>query len=184
MKRRVTCLMLFAFGVVVAARAAGPAGHGGVAADETWRVADTRSAPWPGLPGSASTRGGQWQWARTQLRIDGLPVCNALHHRFVMLPPGGLFQGLLPAPAGPAARALGATAAVVPTQRMDCDNASFDLHHVSPGRALTVLDGRVLGLQRVSVANSPLASAQALLRRTSAATWHSRRPACAARRPG
>jgi hypothetical protein len=42
-----------------------------------------------------------------------------------------------------------AAPAPLPTQRIDCDNASFDLHRVAPDVTLTALDGRVLSLRRL-----------------------------------
>jgi hypothetical protein len=56
-----------------------------------------------------------------------------------------------------------AAPAPLPTQRIDCDNASFDLHRVAPDVALTALDGRVLSLKRMRSDDTLLAAVADLM---------------------
>lgn len=131
---------------------------------ETWRLTEARPAPWAAAATTATpAAGGLWRLQGGRLQISGLPSCAALRQRYVLQPAEGLFEGLLPAPADDAARALGVQRLPLLTQRIRCDNASFDLHHVAPGRALTALDGRVLSLRRDATDGSPQAVAAALL---------------------
>ena len=137
----------------------------GVAVDETWRVVASRAAPWN--PGGGVTPRGQigssWRWDQARLQLGATVRCQAPRHHFLLSPAEGLFEGNLPAPAPAAARALGLRRLPLATQRIECDNASIDLHHARNGRAMTGWDGRVLTLRRSAGEVSPLATAQALL---------------------
>lgn len=143
--------------------AVAPARAGSTTA-EVWRVVAVRPAPWAAATAVAEPAvGGLWRLQGGHLRVSGLPPCAALRQRFLLQPAEGLFEGLLPAPAADAARALGVRRLPLLTQRLSCDNAGFDLHHIAPGRALTALDGQVLTLQRDADDGSPQAVATALL---------------------
>lgn len=122
----------------------------GLAATETWTVAAVHRVPgrapdatfdalvgtgWTVRPRGTATLG-PWQCARAR-------------HRFVMLPAEGLFQGLGADAALTATLGLGTVPMPVPTQRIDCDNASIDVHRLAPDRAVLALDGHRIVLHAV-----------------------------------
>jgi hypothetical protein len=137
-------------------------GHAQVAADERWRLVETLAAPW-GQPLSPA-------WAKgTPLRtgprafLGPSPLhCARAAYSFARSPAAGLFEGSLPEPAQQSAAALGIPDGIV-TQRVACDNGSFDLHRTADGRLWLALDNAVMRWERVSAASSPEATVQLLL---------------------
>jgi hypothetical protein len=159
------CAIVLAAAWLAAARPA----WAGVAPDETWQV--STSSPLPGgatgAPAGAAAVGASWRVTARAWQADGLPGCTHAQHRYLLLPAEGLFQGLLVRPtaaaAADAAAALGIRRMPVPTQRVDCDNTSIDLHRVAADTTLTALDGRVLTLKRVQAEDTPLAAVADLI---------------------
>jgi hypothetical protein len=138
--------------------------HAQHAPNESWRLAAQRPAPWgaatQATPLPAGTRwrsqGARWFW-------PPLPACERARHQYLVQPPEGLFQGALPAPAARTAQALGLPARALVTQRIDCENATLDLHHTAPGEVVTALDGQILTLRRSVADASALGALSALL---------------------
>lgn len=83
-----------------------------------------------------------------RIRSDSPLACDKLSRTATALPPQGLFQGNLPAPAEEAARRLGFERFPVRGMRADCDNGSFDYHFVEPGTLRVALDNVVWTLVR------------------------------------
>lgn len=136
--------------------AATPASHAQTAAatDERWAAA---------APADAAMA---WSWDRREVQGPAGLRCGSPTHEFVRLPAQGLMQGTLgatPQEAERRARALGVRRFPVATHRVNCDNATFDLHLLGPDRALIGWDGRVLALRRTAAEATPLGTVQRLL---------------------
>lgn len=114
-----------------------------------WRFTHALPAPWgAALPGSPNLVG-------QSLNISGLAIqgpkpfaCGGLRSQAVQLPPEGLFQGGLPAPALAAAQRLGLGEFPVATSSLACDSGLFDFHHADADTVLIGLDNRVWILSR------------------------------------
>lgn len=107
-----------------------------------------------------------WAWNSREVQGPAGLRCGSPTHEFVRLPAQGLMQGTLGATAQEAerrARALGVRRFPVATHRVNCDNATFDLHVLAPDRALIGWDGRVLALRRIAAEATPLGTVQRLL---------------------
>lgn len=107
-----------------------------------------------------------WAWDAREVQGPGGLRCGKPTHEFVRLPAQGLMQGTLGATQKEAerrARALGVRRFPVATHRVNCDNATFDLHLLGNDRALLGWDGRVLTLRRTAADASPLGTVQRLL---------------------
>lgn len=135
---------------------------------ERWLIESGRVAPWA-KPGTAALENAGL--AGQAIQITGSVVmaphplaCEQAEHAFIVMPAEGLFEGGLPAPAGPAARALGMASMPVLTWRMTCRNGSFDYHLVSKLGALLGLDHVVWQVRRTSLELSPEAAVLELLR--------------------
>lgn len=124
-------------------------------------------APWP--------LGTRWRLSAQGLHGPAPLACAPARQQLLALPPAGLFQGALPAADPGASPAAGADAAArtaaaldlpaerIATLRLDCANASFDLHLDRQGRWLLMLDGRLLRWQRLGAPAGPQAVVRALL---------------------
>ena len=84
---------------------------------------------------------------RRQLRGPAPLACRGARYEDVNVPPQGLFQGAFAGDARAAQHAstLGFDGPGVKTLRVDCENASFDFHHLDD-RLLLMLDGAILRL--------------------------------------
>lgn len=111
------------------------------------RPLDAGASPGP-LPWPPGTR---WQFDAAGLRGPMPLQCQRARQQLLRLPPQGLFQGAwqndADAQASAKAQALGLSGTQTTTLRLDCANASFDLHRATPDRLLTAIDGQVLVLQ-------------------------------------
>lgn len=91
---------------------------------------------------------------------EGMLACGKAQLTWVLSPAQGLFEGLFsempPASADAAARRLGFAHLPVPTLRVTCANAGYDLHLPGPDEAWLALDGRLLRLERERDAPSPV----------------------------
>lgn len=135
---------------------------------ERWLIESGRVAPWA-KPGTtvlenAGLAGQAIQVTGPVVTAPHPLVCEQALHSFVVMPAEGLFEGGLPAPAGPAARGLGMSSLPVLTWRMTCRNGSFDYHLVSKQGALLGLDHVVWRVRRTSPELSPEAAVLELLR--------------------
>lgn len=143
-----------------------PPGPGGLAATETWTVAAVHRVP-TRAPDARfdALRGTTWTVRAGRTMRLGPWDCMRARHRFVMLPAAGLFQGLGADAALATALSLDTVPMPVPTQRIDCDNASLDLHRLHTGRAVLALDGFRIELAAAAppVPDEPEAIVQALL---------------------
>ena len=135
----------------------------------SWTLARGAAAPW--APDAAPASGAQGALRGATVRFEPARVagpaplgCGNARYELVVTPAEGLFQGSLPAPAEPAARALGVTRLPVLTLQVTCDGGVFDYHLVADGAALTALDGVVWTLERTAPATGPAAAVLALLR--------------------
>lgn len=134
--------------VIAAAVTGVRAGHG------RWTIVEVRQAPWlePAAPVAAQLQalvGGQIELRRNQVRGPAPLACTGARYQTLAQPAAGLFQGALAGRTDAAALAAGVGVIELPavTLRVDCANASFDLHRA--GAELVVLvDGAVLRLQR------------------------------------
>ncbi len=151
-------------------------GLGAAPAQTVWRGQFEGWLPLPSQtpdPAAAAAAGGL-RGRSLVLRDDDLQgpaglACGRARPTLLKMPAQGLFQGALD-PAGalpPAAqaRALGLDGARVLTLRIECDNASLDLHRDRAGHWLLALDGRVARWReaRAGAGDSPLAAVLALL---------------------
>ncbi|MBL8361835.1 MAG: DUF3828 domain-containing protein [Rubrivivax sp.] len=149
-----TLARIAAAALIAAATLPCSAGPLAAAADERWVAASPRDAAMA------------WAWDAREVQGPAGLRCGAPSHEFVRLPAQGLMQGTLgatPQDAERRARALGVRRFPVATHRINCDNATFDLHMLGRDRALIGWDGRVLALRRTAADASPLATVQRLL---------------------
>lgn len=149
-----------AFATPAPARAALAQGLGAlalalVAVPGAWAASLALLDSQPLVPGSTGTppprpAGTRWTLDARGLRGPQPLACPKARQQILLSPAQGLFQGAWAAAGGETARqraaGLGLRAAESVTLRLDCANASFDLHRAAPDRLLTVLDGRVLKL--------------------------------------
>ncbi len=124
------------------------------------------------LPGQASTTppwppGTRLTWDERGLRGPSALACAPGRQTLLAIPPQGLFQGafeaLGPSGAQQAATALGWSAPRIPTVRLDCPNASLDLHRQGGAHWLIALDGQVLRWRAAGGPTDPQATVRALL---------------------
>lgn len=134
--------------------------------DQSWQL-----ERWHPLPGALPAGPSPWRAGTTlRLRNDRIQgpaalECARARASVLAIEPAGLFQGGLPAPADSAARRLGLGPRPQPTLRIDCDNASLDLHLGRDGRWRFAFDGRVAVWRRTAAVDSPMLVVQDLLLR-------------------
>lgn len=136
-----------------------------------WRVQQVQPAPWvpegAELPASAIAPGEVLALSTDRLQGPGVLNCAQATVSTLTIPPPGLFQGGLPAPAEDAARALGFAAGDIESLRVDCSSGSFDFHFADAATLLFALDNRIYTLGRhagsAAATDSPEARSQALL---------------------
>ncbi|MFN0185444.1 MAG: hypothetical protein ACKVQR_16655 [Aquabacterium sp.] len=134
--------------------------------DPSWQLERYQDLPGASAAGPVPWRTG----ARLVLQGDRLlgppPLgCAGARMSVLAVEPAGLFQGGLPAPAAEAARRIGLGPGPQPTLRIDCDNASLDLHLGRDGRWRLAIDGRIAIWRRVAAAHTPTQVVQDLLLR-------------------
>jgi hypothetical protein len=159
-----TCALLTAGPTAAQTRVAPP--PPGLAATETWTVTAVHRVPTRAPDATFDALAGAgWTVRARGTTALGPWQCARARHRFVMLPAEGLFQGLGADATLAATLGLGTVPMPVPTQRIDCDNASIDLHRLAPDRAVMALDGHRIVLQAAPRPEgaSPEAVVQALL---------------------
>ncbi|MDD2761148.1 MAG: hypothetical protein PHH11_12745 [Methylomonas sp.] len=114
-----------------------------------WRFTHALPAPWgPALPASADLTGQILTISAKAMQGPKPFACGGLHGQAVQLPPEGLFQGGLPAPAATAAQSLGLDRFPVASSSLSCDSGLFDFHHADGDTVLIGLDNRVWSLSR------------------------------------
>ncbi len=135
-----------------------------------WRFERAQTAPWidPLAPAQVTPWIGQsLQLADLELVGPGVLNCDQARYQRLAVPPSGLFQGGLPAPAEDVARALGFAEGEHDTLRLDCSSGSFDFHRVDEAHLLLALDNVIYTLSRSAGATAadgtPEAFAQRLL---------------------
>lgn len=113
----------------------------------------SRGIPAPWLPAQAPLDGRAWL-GRTlgltaeRFALPGIEGCRHPHYETSALPPEGLFQGNLPAPAHDAAARLGFTATPIASVSITCDAGVFDLHWVTTDALMLAVDNVVWVLDR------------------------------------
>jgi len=123
-----------------------------------WLIAEAHPAPWsvPGDPATAPFDahlvGKAIIYDRRRIRGPRLLACHGPHYRTVAVPPEGLFQGGLTAPAAQAA-ALGFRGAQIATLQTGCPG-SIDFHFIDRATALFALDNMVYTIRRQPRAGS------------------------------
>lgn len=136
-----------------------------------WRVVRGVAGPWvPATRAAPDTRA--WLGQAVVFEADrvsgpGALRCGQARYEATQMPPEGLFQGTLPTPAAPAARALGFGAGTVRGTRLSCDVGVFELHRADANTLLVAVDNVVWTLSRSagsqSDAQGPERAVQALL---------------------
>jgi len=140
----------------------------------SWRVATGVVAPWA-LADSATLDRAAYVTRVVQLRpqsfsgFGGTFACGSPQYEPTTMPPDGLFQGNLPAPAAAAARAAGFAKGMVRGMRLTCATGTFEFHEVDATHLLVAIDNIIWTLDRspgaLAAATSPEGVVQALLER-------------------
>ncbi len=168
-----TCGLVLAL-VALAAQAnppASPSAPPTATIDQSWKL-----ERWQPLPGASPVGPAPWRAGTTlRLRNDrvaGPPAleCAQARASVLAIEPAGLFQGGLAAPAESAARRIGLGARPQPTLRIDCNNASLDMHLGRDGLWRFAFDGRMALWRRAAAVDSPGLVVQDLLLRHLAAS--------------
>ncbi len=136
-----------------------------------WRVTRAVTAPWAAADSARLDRT-VYLTRVVQLRaasFSGLGRfgCERPRYEQTTMPPEGLFQGNLPAPAAAAARALGFAAGVVQGVRVTCASGVFEFHAVDASHLLVAIDNVIWTLDRspgaLAAAVTPAGVVQRLL---------------------
>jgi hypothetical protein len=135
-----------------------------------WRVTRGVAAPWvPGEPQRpmAELVGQRLHFDTDAVDGPGVLGCSDARYSVTRMPPEGLFQGGLPAPAGTAAQALGFTGFPVDGFSLACSSGLFEFHAADADTLLFALDNVIWTLGRaagaLATAGSPEAAVQAFL---------------------
>ncbi len=136
----------------LSAQAPASRGTGTSALIGTWRVVRGQVAPWV-APNEARPDVREWlgQTVRVTARqVSGprLLRCAAPKLEATRMPPEGLFQGGLPAPAAPAARALGFSVPPIAGVRLTCDAGLFEFHQPDAQSMLVAVDNVIWTLDK------------------------------------
>ena len=119
----------------------------------SWRVATGVVAPWA-LADSATLDRAAYVTRVVQLRpqsfsgFGGTFACGSPQYEPTTMPPDGLFQGNLPAPAAAAARAAGFAKGMVRGMRLTCATGTFEFHEVDATHLLVAIDNIIWTLDR------------------------------------
>lgn len=118
----------------------------------TWRVVRGQVAPWVA---PAESRPDVREWLGQTVRVTARQVsgprvlrCAAPKLEATRMPPEGLFQGGLPAPAAPAARALGFPVPPIAGVRLTCDAGLFEFHQPDAQTMLVAVDNVIWTLDK------------------------------------
>lgn len=126
---------------------------------------DSRPLPGMGMPDTKPLAAGtRWTIGPHASTGPAMFRCARVRTALYAAPREGLFQGSWHGSDADAA-ALAMPAGPAGTLRMDCDNASLDLHQADDGRWLLALDGQVLRWQVEPAPASPGAAVRSLLLR-------------------
>lgn len=121
----------------------------GSEARQVWRFTHALAAPWgTPVPGAPDLTGQTLALGARSMRGPGPLDCPQARIQRLRLPPEGLFEGHLPAPAQASAQALGLSPGPVASLRITCANGSFDFHQADRETLLLGLDNRVWSLSR------------------------------------
>lgn len=118
-----------------------------------WRITRAVVAPWTDEAGA----GEQPAWigeyvtfgART-VKGPGPIACGHVNYEATDVPPEGLFQGGLPAPASDAMIGLGLSGASLHGVSVACDTGVFEYHYADEDTLLLALDNRIWTLDRTA----------------------------------
>lgn len=117
-----------------------------------WLIAEAHPAPWS-VPGDPSTApfdahivGKAIVYSSTRILGPRPLACRRPHYQMHQVPPEGLFQGGLTAPAAQAA-ALGFRGNQILTLETGCEGA-IDFHFIDPSTALFALDNMVYTIRK------------------------------------
>jgi hypothetical protein len=91
--------------------------------------------------------------------------CRHAVYEATNVPPDGLFQGNLPAPAGTAMATLGLAGETVAGVSLSCDSGVFEYHRASEESLLVALDNRIWTLDRTAGTKAAEKSAEGVAQR-------------------
>lgn len=136
----------------------------------SWHVFRAQTAPWveaaTTLPPSRFGVGARIDLTPAAVHVSDVLTCMQPEQHTLTLPAQGLFQGALTDPVRQA-QELGFAQDAIATLRIDCGNASIDLHFADADTMLLALDNRIYSATRASpdmgVSGTPEGAVQALL---------------------
>ncbi len=140
----------------------------------SWRVTTGVVAPWAIADSATLDRSAFLTRAvamepRSFSGFGGMFACASPRYERTTMPPDGLFQGNLPAPAASAARTLGFAKGAVRGMRLTCATGTFEFHEVDSTHLLVAIDNIIWTLDRSPGAfarpTSPEGALQSLLER-------------------
>ncbi len=119
----------------------------------SWRVATGVIAPWAVADSAALNRTAYLARAvsmrpQSFTGLGGTFACVSPRYERTTMPPEGLFQGNLPAPAATAARTLGFAKGAVRGMRLTCATGTFEFHEVDATHLLVAIDNIIWTLDR------------------------------------
>lgn len=139
-------------GSSLAAQTRAATGAGTSALTGTWRVVRGQVAPWVA---ATEARPNVREWIGQTVRVTARQVsgprvlrCAAPKLEATRMPPEGLFQGGLPAPADVAARALGFATPPIAGVRLTCDAGLFEFHQADAQSMLLAVDNVIWTLDK------------------------------------
>jgi hypothetical protein len=169
-----TFLMASGVGVLLpgsslTAQVRGSAATGTSALTGTWRVVRGQVAPWVA---ATESRPDVREWLGQTIRVSAAGVsgpavlrCATPRLEATNMPPEGLFQGGLPAPADAAARALGFAAPPVAGVRLTCDAGLFEYHQPDAQTMLVAVDNVIWTLDKSPGAQAAASSPSGVVQR-------------------
>jgi Protein of unknown function (DUF3828) len=135
----------------------------------TWRVSRGVTAPWvtatEARPDVRAWLGATVRVTARQVAGPGVLRCGAPRLEATRMPPEGLFQGGLPSPAAPAARALGFPAPPVTGVSLTCDAGIFEFHQPDAQSMLVAVDNVIWTLDRSPGASAADTAASGVVQR-------------------
>jgi hypothetical protein len=132
-----------------------------------WRITRGVPAPWiagdPQRPATALV-GQRLVFGLDAVNGPGVLGCSDARYGATRMPPEGLFQGGLPAPAGAAAQALGFAGFPVDGFSLACSGGLFEFHAADADTLLFALDNVIWTLGRAAGALAAAGSPEAAVR--------------------